>query len=105
MKVNNQQKVAVVTGGASGIGLAIAEKFIKNNIVTIIIGRNKNKLNSAKNKLGELCIPISFDLDKLSSIPQLINNIIAEHGKIDILVNNAGINLKKEFKEVTDEEF
>ena len=38
-----QEKIAIVTGGASGIGLAIAEKFVKNNITTIIIGRNEEK--------------------------------------------------------------
>ena len=105
MKKGNQNKIAIVTGGASGIGLAIAEKFIQNNIMAIIIGRDKNKLNSAKEKLGELCIPISFDLDKLSAIPSLVNKIIKDYKAIDILVNNAGINLKKDFTEVTDSEF
>ena len=100
-----KNKVAIVTGGASGIGLAIAEKFVQNNISTIIIGRDKNKLSAAKNKLGELCIPVSFDLGNLSSIPAMVNELIQQHEKIDILVNNAGINLKKEFTEVTDEEF
>lgn len=100
-----KNKIAIVTGGASGIGLAIAEKFVQNNITTIIIGRDKNKLDAAKNKLGELCIPVSFDLNNLSSIPAMVNELIQEHEKIDILVNNAGINLKKEFTEVTDAEF
>jgi len=45
------------------------------------------------------------DLNDLTAIPALVTKIIAEHGSIDILVNNAGINLKKEFTEVTDEEF
>jgi len=101
----DKRKVAIVTGGASGIGLAIAEKFVKNNIITIIIGRDDIKLNAANDKLGVLCIPISFDLNNLSAIPDLINQLNHQHGKIDILVNNAGINLKKEFTEVTDEEF
>lgn len=100
-----KNKIAIVTGGSSGIGLAIAEKFVQNNITTIIIGRDKNKLDAAKNKLGELCIPVSFDLNNLSSIPAMVNELIQEHEKIDILVNNAGINLKKEFTEVTDAEF
>jgi NAD(P)-dependent dehydrogenase (short-subunit alcohol dehydrogenase family) len=101
----DEKKIAIVTGGASGIGLAIAEKFVQNNTTTIIIGRDKLKLNKAKTKLGKLCLPIAFDLNNLSSIPLLIRKIIKEHKKIDILVNNAGINLKKEFTEVTDEEF
>lgn len=100
-----KNKVAIVTGGGSGIGLAIAEKFVSNHILTIIVGRDEQKLNNAKEKLGELCVPLACDLNDLQSIPPLIDKIISTYGKIDILVNNAGINLKKEFTEVTDEEF
>jgi NAD(P)-dependent dehydrogenase (short-subunit alcohol dehydrogenase family) len=99
------KKIAIVTGGGSGIGLAISEKFITAGIQTIIIGRDANKLNDAKEKLGELCFPIICDISNLSSIPALIENIITQFGQIDILVNNAGINMKKDFTEVTDEEF
>lgn len=99
------KKIAIVTGGGSGIGLAITEKFVQNNIHTIIVGRDEKKLCTAKEKLGELCEPMQGDLSELSSIPKLVNRIIEKHGRIDILVNNAGINLKKEFTEVTDEEF
>lgn len=98
-------KIAIVTGGGSGIGFAIAEKFVANNIKTIIVGRDQQKLNDAKNKLGELSNTIQCDLNDLTSIPKLVNNIIQQHGQIDILVNNAGINMKKEFIEVTDEDF
>ena len=102
---NKQNKIAIVTGGASGIGRAIAGKFVESHITTIIIGRDVNKLAAAKNQLGKLCIPVSFDLNDLQAFPKLIAQIINEHGTIDILVNNAGINLKKEFTAVTDEEF
>src|SRR5678815_6188456 len=104
METENQ-KIAIVTGGGSGIGLAIAEKFTQNNIRTIIIGRDQKKLDSAKEKLGELCEPVPFDVNELTGIPNLINDLVKRFGKIDILVNNAGINLKKDFTEVTDEEF
>lgn len=100
-----EQKIAIVTGGASGLGYAVAEKFVKNSLRTIIIGRNEQKLKNARSSLGELCTPISFDLNELDQIPRLINKIEAEFGKIDILVNNAGVNLKKPFTEVRDEEF
>jgi NAD(P)-dependent dehydrogenase (short-subunit alcohol dehydrogenase family) len=105
MNSDHQNKVAVVTGGGSGIGFAIAAKFVKSNITTIIVGRDEQKLTSAKEKLGEFCVPVSCDLNDLTAIPKLVQQIIKEYGKIDILVNNAGINLKKEFTEVTDEEF
>jgi len=102
---NTEKKIAIVTGGASGIGLAIVQEFVRNNIYTVIIGRDQEKLRQAKNSFGELCETISFDLGNLKGIPDLISDIANRHGKIDVLVNNAGINLKKEFCEVTDEEF
>lgn len=104
---NKQPKklIAIVTGGASGIGLAIVQKFIQNNIYTIVIGRDEKKLLSVKDMLGENGSIIQADLNDLKSIPQLIKNIHQQYGRIDILVNNAGINMKKPFTEVTDEEF
>jgi len=104
MKTSNQ-KIAIVTGGASGIGFAIAEKFVCNNIYTIIVGRNRQNLEEAKNKLGALCEIIAFDLTNLAAIPALIQQLEKQYGHIDILVNNAGINMKKDFEEVTDADF
>lgn len=105
MELNSQRQVAIVTGGGSGIGFAIAKKFTQNGIRTIIVGRDQVKLNAAKAQLGDLAIAIPCDLSDLPSIPNLVKNIIGQFGRIDILVNNAGINLKKGFAEVTDEEF
>lgn len=99
------KKVAIVTGGGSGLGLAIAKQFTQNNIQTIIIGRDAEKLKAAKEQLGTNCSYKTCDLNNLASIPTLVKNIISTFGQIDILVNNAGINQKKEFTEVTDEEF
>ena len=101
----SQNKTAIVTGGGSGIGYAITEKFVGSGIRTIIIGRNQQKLKKAKDSLGKLCIPVCFDLTDLKSIPGMVKQIVDDHGAIDILVNNAGINLKKEFTKVSDEEF
>lgn len=98
-------RVAIVTGGASGLGFATAKKFTESGIKTIIIGRNKQNLAATATMLGELCIYKQFDLCDLQGIPQLVSDIITQYGQIDILVNNAGINLKKEFTAVTDEEF
>jgi len=101
----NQHKIAIVTGGGSGIGFAIAEKFVQNNIRTVIVGRDQQKLTIAKNKLGELCDSFTCDLNELGGIPKLVSGIIDRYRRIDILVNNAGINMKKEFIEVSDEDF
>ena len=101
----NERKVAIVTGGGSGLGYAIAEKFLQNGIVTIIAGRDKEKLNKAKEQLGENCHAVTCDVSNLSSIPAFVDSVLNQFGRVDILVNNAGINQKKEFTEVTDEEF
>jgi len=99
------KKVAIVTGGGSGLGFAIAQKFVENDISTVIAGRNVEKLNAAKEQLGDLCFALPCNVSDLKSIPGFVQGILAQFGQIDILVNNAGINLKKEFTEVTDEEF
>ncbi|MBS1566933.1 MAG: SDR family oxidoreductase [Bacteroidetes bacterium] len=98
-------RVALVTGGGSGIGLAIAEKFVAANIRTIIVGRDASKLEHTAKSLGERCIPIVCDLNNLDAIPALVQQVVEKYGRIDILVNNAGINMKKEFPEVTNEDF
>jgi NAD(P)-dependent dehydrogenase (short-subunit alcohol dehydrogenase family) len=105
MNTQPNKKIALVTGGGSGLGRAIATLFSQNNIFTIIIGRDAEKLKKAKEEIGENCAWISADLDQLEQIPEMIKNIITEYGPIDILVNNAGINMKKVFTEVTDAEF
>ncbi|BAV09541.1 NAD(P)-dependent dehydrogenase, short-chain alcohol dehydrogenase family [Filimonas lacunae] len=105
MERTTHKELAIVTGGASGIGLAIAQRFVEAGIFTIVVGRDQQKLQNAKTTLGDLCATISADLSELSSIPALIEQIEKDFGAIDILVNNAGINMKKEFQDVTDEDF
>lgn len=97
-------KIAIVTGGNSGLGFATAKKLCDNGIKTFIIGRTKEKTEEACSEIGQNAIPVIFDLNNLAGIPAMIADI-AKNGTIDILVNNAGINLKKEFVDVTDEEF
>jgi NAD(P)-dependent dehydrogenase (short-subunit alcohol dehydrogenase family) len=100
-----KRKLAIVTGGGSGIGLAIAEKFVEQGIEVVIAGRNQEKLDAAQQKLGALCHAIACDVTDLASIPGFVQSVIDRYGAIDILVNNAGTNMKKDFMEVTDEEF
>ncbi|MEP7268114.1 MAG: glucose 1-dehydrogenase [Saprospiraceae bacterium] len=103
--MNQSERVALVTGGGSGLGFGIAEKFVAAGIKTIIVGRNAERLQEASEKLGENAFVRACDLSDLKSIPSFIKGLIHEFGKIDILVNNAGINMKKDFIEVTDEDF
>ena len=103
MKSNNKR--AVITGGATGLGLAATRKFIESGIETIIIGRNEANLAAVCHELGPLCRYKVCDLSKLAEIPRLVTGLVKEFGEIDILVNNAGINQKKPFTRVTDDEF
>jgi NAD(P)-dependent dehydrogenase (short-subunit alcohol dehydrogenase family) len=97
MNEMHENNVAVITGGASGIGLAIAKKFVKNGIKTVLLGRDKIKLKEACSVMGKLA--------DLIEIPGVVQTIVNKYGKIGILVNNAGINLKKDLINVSDEEF
>jgi NAD(P)-dependent dehydrogenase (short-subunit alcohol dehydrogenase family) len=97
-------KTAIVTGGNSGLGFATAKKLCDNGIKTYIIGRTKEKTEDACKEIGPNAIPVLFDLNNIDGIAEMIENLTREN-PIDILVNNAGINMKKEFLEVTDEDF
>ena len=98
-------KTAIVTGGASGIGFAIASKLVAQNVRTIIVGRSIDKLTAASAKLGPLSFVKQCDLTNIGAIPAMVNHVAEEFGSIDILVNNAGVNLKKDFITITDQEF
>ena len=97
-------KTAIVTGGNSGLGFATAKKLCDNGIKTYIIGRSKEKTEEACKEIGPNAIPVLYDLNDIGGIGEMIENLTREN-PIDILVNNAGINLKKEFTDVTDEDF
>ena len=88
-----QSKKAVITGGSNGIGLSIARAFAENGADVLIIGRNIERLESAKTELLEYenkVMRISHDLSKLDSIPILSRRIFDMLPDVDILVNNAG---------------
>lgn len=101
----SRTKVALITGGSSGIGFAIAQRFSKEGFQTIITGRNKEKLEKAVSQLGNGCEGRQFDMDWLDKIPEFIQEITNSYQYIDALVNNAGINQKKPFTDVTDDDF
>jgi NAD(P)-dependent dehydrogenase (short-subunit alcohol dehydrogenase family) len=102
---SNSQKTAIVTGGASGLGFAIARKFADNDIKVILIGRNETRLQEACQSLGTLAEYIRFDLTRLDDISVLVSQVVEKAGQVDILVNNAGIHLKKALLDVTSEEY
>lgn len=107
-----QGRVALITGGSSGIGYSIAESFLKNGCSCIIVGRNENKLNEAKRKLQKYTSKGNFveysvlDISKVEIIEEKFNNIIQKFNiQIDIFVNNAGIQMGSSIGKTKIEDF
>jgi NAD(P)-dependent dehydrogenase (short-subunit alcohol dehydrogenase family) len=98
-------KKAVVTGGGKGLGLAITTALVKAGASVFITGRDEAALKETTASLGNQCSYGVFDLSATEGIPGFVDAIEQKFGAVDILVNNAGINLKKDFLELTDEEF
>lgn len=104
-------KVALITGGSSGIGLAIAENFIKEGAKVIIAGTHQDKIDHAVKKLQDVNADymkgITIDVTDFSSLEQKVEEAssLYEDGKIDILVNSAGINNRNSFFQVTETDF
>ncbi|WP_207533368.1 SDR family NAD(P)-dependent oxidoreductase [Desertivirga arenae] len=98
-------KLALVTGGGTGIGLGISRALIQAGAKVVITGRREAILQEAVEELGEHSSYLVFDITNTSAIPQVLAEINEKYGSIDILVNNAGIHLKKFSKDTTDEEF
>jgi NAD(P)-dependent dehydrogenase (short-subunit alcohol dehydrogenase family) len=98
-------RLALVTGGGTGIGLEIARCMVEAGATVVITGRREQVLKEACEGLGKTAEYLVNDVCDLDSLEGLVEHIEATHGPVDILVNNAGINMKKPALEVSDEEF
>ncbi|KAM8876456.1 peroxisomal 2,4-dienoyl-CoA reductase [(3E)-enoyl-CoA-producing] isoform 1-T1 [Synchiropus picturatus] len=91
-----KNQVAFITGGGSGIGLRIAEIFMRHGCDTVIASRNMEKLAEAAKKLsavsGRKCLPLCIDVRKPETIANAVDETLKEFGRLDILVNNAAGN-------------
>jgi NAD(P)-dependent dehydrogenase (short-subunit alcohol dehydrogenase family) len=83
-------KIAVITGGTSGIGLATAERFIKEGAFVFITGRRQAELDAAVAELGENAFGVRGDVSNLEDLDRLYETVKERKGKIDILFANAG---------------
>ena len=84
-------KVAVVTGGSSGIGLAIAKRFVDEGAYVFIVGRRPAELDKATAAIGKNIAAVRADVSTPAEIDRLYNEVASKKGKIDIVVANAGI--------------
>jgi NAD(P)-dependent dehydrogenase (short-subunit alcohol dehydrogenase family) len=84
-------KVAVITGGNSGIGLATAKEFVANGAKVTIFGRSQKTLQQAADTLGDDVMAVQGDVRKLADLDRLFVESNKRFGQIDVLVANAGI--------------
>jgi NADP-dependent 3-hydroxy acid dehydrogenase YdfG len=96
------KKVAIITGGSSGIGKACAIELGKKDYRIVITGRNQENLISTSNELKESGIEnifIQADAQKEGDHIRMVDETINQFGRIDILINNAGISMNALFEE------
>ena len=98
-------KVAVVTGGNSGIGLGVAKAYAKEGAQVAITGRNQNTLNLAATEVGDGTLAIRADAGKVTEIEAAMKKINERFGRIDALFVNAGIGKFVPFEQVTEQFF
>jgi len=98
-------KVAIVTGGNSGIGLATAKRFVEEGAYVFITARRQSELDKAVVEIGRNVTAIAGDLAKLEVIGKIAEIVKAEKGVIDIIVSNAGFTERSAIEEITPEHF
>lgn len=98
-------KLALITGGGSGIGFDIARCMVEAGATVVITGRREQPLRDAARTLGNKAHYMVNDVTERALLDGLVRDIENAHGPIDILVNNAGVNMKKPALEVTDADF
>ncbi len=98
-------KIAVVTGGSSGIGLATAQRFIADGAQVVITGRNQGTLDAAIAELGDRATAIRGDVANLKDLDRLFAQVREQFGRIDVLFANAGIAPFVPLEAVTEEHF
>ena len=100
-----QGKVAVITGGSSGIGLATAQRFVKEGAFVYIFGRRQSELEGAAALIGKNVATVQGDVQKRGDLDRLFARISHEKGRIDILVANSGFIDPQSLVETTEANF
>jgi len=103
-----KEKVAVITGGTSGIGLSTAIMLAKGGATIVVVGRSENKGAKALVQLTpikENCIFIAADVSKTSACRQVIQETVSRWGHLDILVNSAGVFMEKPIAAVSEADY
>ncbi len=98
-------KIALVTGGNSGIGLATAKQFVNEGAYVFITGRRKPELEAAVKDIGRNVTGVQGDVSNLGDLDRLFAQIKQEKGKLDIVFANAGVAMYAPFGKITEEHY
>jgi len=98
-------KVAVITGGNSGMGLATAQRFVAEGAHVFITGRRQSELDQAVKQIGRNVTGVQGDVSKLADIDRLYATVKKEKGRIDILYANAGIGEWVSVNDITEDHY
>lgn len=98
-------KIAVITGGNSGIGLATAKRFVSEGANVFIFGRRQNELDRGVSEIGKNVIGIQGDVSNLADLDRLFDVVKDQKGHLDILFANAGIAQFAPLGEISEEHF
>ena len=102
MKLSN--KIVLVTGGTSGIGLEAAKLFREEGATVIIVGQNPDRLQSVAGQLGDSVTVLRGDVGKPAAVESIIKQISEKFGRIDVLFANAGMGLASPLEAVTEDQ-
>src|SRR5438445_7498239 len=98
-------KIALVTGGNSGIGLATAKRFVSEGAYVFITGRREPELAAAVKEIGSNVTAVQGDVSKLGDLDRLFAQIKREKSKLDIVFANAGVAIYAPFGTITEEHY
>ena len=98
-------KVAVITGGNSGIGLATAQRFVEEGAHVFITGRRQGELDAAVRQIGKSITGVQGDVSNLADLDRLYATVRENRGRIDILFANAGIGELAPLGEISEAHF
>lgn len=101
---STENKTVIVTGASSGIGLAVAEAYIKRGYNVVGNARTLSRLQEVAEKLGQRFVPVDGDIGDPATAKRVYDTAVAQFGKVDILINNAGIFLAKPFAQYTTDD-
>jgi NAD(P)-dependent dehydrogenase (short-subunit alcohol dehydrogenase family) len=98
-------KIAVITGGSDGMGLATAKQFAREGAKVVITGRNQATLDAAAQSIGQGVDAVRSDMSKMSDIDALREFVEKKHGRVNIIFANAGAARPNMFEYMSEEEF